>query len=136
MSAQQLLVVTGTRHVDNDADVCEISGMRRVIRASEDHRAGVVHWGLNISPSGFGCSPLELAYECHPESWVGWITYSDGTEERISPAAFGTVTKLSDEENGLVAAGGELLEFEERSPTLAECREQADTAVRAPLLTA
>jgi hypothetical protein len=39
-------------------------------------------------------------------------------------------------EGGLVAAGGELVEFEERSSTLAECREQADTAVRAPLLTA
>jgi hypothetical protein len=39
-------------------------------------------------------------------------------------------------ENGLVAAGGELLEFEERSSTLAGCCEQADTAVRAPLLTA
>ena len=108
--------------------------MRRVICASIDHGPGVVHWGLNVSPAGWGGSPLTLPFSCHPQNWVGWITYADGTEERIQPGAFGEVTRLCVDDDGIVDVGEDLYEFDERPPTLDEWREQFDLAVRLYLL--
>ena len=100
--------------------------------ASRMHDRGVMSWGGGPSKD----KPITEGDELKPFESVGSVlcgSDEDGVAMSVGVPSFGTVKRLLVADGEEVKPGQPLLEFEERSPTMAEWEAEHERASRAEL---